>query len=217
MESLTDVLSASSRSTLEEFMALPDTEYVKAWEASPAPQFRDLDGEYEKEFGRNYNDTLKAFLASGLYNQDGPNGYYLRKGFTPLGPASGEGYNVWRRPDGRVERRLRFGTHMGTSRLDGRPALVATYSSFNRDTAWLFDEVLEIRELTQDVYVCCANARMDAAAQMPPLVEVFESYGVRLEPECAPTERTPALPMIFVLWGPTAPFAGVDDPSAEAR
>lgn len=217
MTSTADILTSSAAQSLEQFLALPGEQYVEAWKTLPAPAFAEMDGEFSGQFPPNYNELHKQWQAENLFNENGPRGYWLGKAYKPLGQSTGEGYNVWRMPDGRVERRVRFGTHLGVSRVDGRPALLMTYASFNRAYTVDTDTVDEIRKLADGVFVGIgthrASALLDPAQQR--MIGVFESYGFKLADSYELHERTPALPAVFVLTGPVEKCLGPDDPDAE--
>lgn len=213
----TEGLSASARQALEEFRALPDREYVEVWRSLSPPDFTELDGEYRGQFPPNYNEIHKRWQSSNLFNAESPGGYWLGKAYRPLGQATGEGYNMWRMSDGRVERRIRYGTHMGASRVDGHPALVMTYSSFNRSVSWESDTVDEIRKLADGVYVGLGTHRLSQIlkSERNDMLEVFKSYGLHLKDSYEIHERTPAMVAVFLLTGPVETVVGPDDPTVE--
>jgi hypothetical protein len=134
-------------------------------------------------------------------------------------------------PDGSIQRRNRFGTHLGCSLVDGGLSLVMTYSSFNRisrspapglpnmDPAWTGNLLDEIRKLDDGVYIGCAHMRLDAFIRNNhPAREMMEAYGIEI-PKTAEgvhfSERSAYMPGIFVLTGPVRACVGVDDPMIE--
>jgi hypothetical protein len=218
-----DILSAEAVRALDEFMSLKDVEYIEAWKSLPPPSFNEMDGEFTPLVPPNFNEVHKKFWANGLFNEENPAGYWLGKAFKPLGQVTGEGYNIWRMLDGRVERRIRYGTHLGSSRVDGRPSLLMTYASFNRDVpgfggtyAWQGDMVDEMRKLADGVYVGLGTSRLsELVKSASPLLDVYLSYGLQLKDSYELHERTPATCAFFVLTGPVSDCIGVDDPTAE--
>jgi hypothetical protein len=79
---------------------------------------------------------------------------------------------------------------MGPSQIDGRPALIMTYGSFNNRSGNR-DLVDEIRKLEDGIYLGLGTARAEDGSRTAP----------------GP----------FVLTGPIGPWIGVDDEAAEAK
>jgi hypothetical protein len=217
-------LSVEGVEALKDVLSKGPEESLQLWKTLPAPPFTELDGEYEPHFLPGHNEIYKAWIAAGLTNENSPRGYWLGKAYKPLGQVTGEGYNVWRVPGGRIERRVRYGTHIGTSRVDGRLALVMTYASFNRTAhergvgaSWQVDVVDEMRKVADGVLLGLATFKLGAL--LDPLRsgmrELHESYGLKLEAQYGPLDRTPPVATIFVLSGPVRPWVGVDNLSAE--
>jgi hypothetical protein len=217
-------LAKSSQKALDDFMALQLTKCLEVWLTLQPPQFGELNGEYRGDFLPNYNDVHKQHVSVTLRDVNGPRGYWIGKAFLPLGQVTGEGYNIWRMSDGRVVRNVRYGTHVGTSRIDGRLTVAMTYASFNRGSGasgfgigWKTDAIDEIRKLTDGVYVGAATSKLDSLHEPArrSMLAIYESYGLELRDRYQPTDRTPPLPTMFVLTGPAEPWVGVDDPQAE--
>jgi len=76
-----------------------------------------------------------------MYDETSPRGFWLGKAFRRTGPNAGEGYNRYRYPDGRIDRRDRFTTEIGPSLLDGRPSLLMYYGAFNARSTSFVDEI----------------------------------------------------------------------------
>ena len=212
-------LPAGSLAARDAFLDLTPSEAARVWHELPAPSFPSVNGEYDGAFLRTVGEEMQAYLDE-TYDNDALDGHWLGKCYQPQGPVAGEGYNRWRRADGSVERRMRFGTHLGTSRLDGRPALVMTYSSFNRTPteanpfpAWQSDLVDELRQLADGVLVGVGTVPL--AILMLPGVErvraLNERAGLRIPDEIRLGDRSVAEAGLFVLSGPVAPAVGPDD------
>lgn len=180
----------TSEWTAERALALSTTDILELFETLSAPAFSELDGEYTGHAHMGDTEESRRQVTAVMYDENSVQGYWLGKAYKPTGDDVGEGYNHWRRSGGAVERNLRFGTHMGDSRLDGRPALIMTYASFdNRSGA--VDLVDEIRKLGDGLYLGAAT--------------VQKPDGTRSKPGC------------FVLVGPIGSWVGVDDEAAEQR
>jgi hypothetical protein len=224
METAAIALSSAATEAFDSFMANQPEECLEIWKSLPAPPFGEMNGEYAGHYLPNYNDVYKQFVAAGLDNINSPTGLWLGKAYMPLGQASGEGYNVWKRPDGTVERRIRYTTHIGTSRVDGRLALVMNYASFNRTVgalsaspAWEGDTIDEVRKLADGIYVGVGTLSLAAMTDpfRKPMADIYRSYGFDVPADPDPTARTPAVAGMFVLTGPISAAQGVDDAAAE--
>jgi hypothetical protein len=122
-----------------------------------------------------------------MYQDRSRNGYGIGKAYS-----AGEGYNVFRTITDNgyaFPRSGRFTTHIGASLIDGRPALLMDYTTFNNQPGrtGLVDE---IRRLSPGLY-------LGTATQPKPDGTRTDAGGC------------------FLLNGPVSPWHGVDDPTRE--
>lgn len=108
-----------------------------------APDFAELDGEYEAILLNQGSDILGAAHLSFLNNP--LHGFWLGKAFTPVTDNSGHGYNMFFR-GGQVRRQYRMNTTITTSRFDAKPAFRLLYSDYNSACGWvrMIDEVRKV-------------------------------------------------------------------------
>ncbi len=106
--------------TLEKVMQLTGEEIIELWKTLPAPEFTELQGEYEghvplvgadEAFIQQINETMK--------NENGPDGLWIGKAFNATSDDKGEGYNHWRKAETNGIRRMRYRTGMEISEIDG--------------------------------------------------------------------------------------------------
>ena len=106
--------------TLEKVMQLTGEEIIELWKTLPAPEFTELQGEYEghvplvgadEAFIQQINETMK--------NENGPDGLWIGKAFNATSDDKGEGYNHWRKAETNGIRRMRYRTGMEMSEIDG--------------------------------------------------------------------------------------------------
>jgi hypothetical protein len=222
-------VSDAAVAAFDEYVALSPSECLELWKTLEPPPFQELDGEFSGHLLPTFNERYHQRQTSGLSNVDGPNGLWLGKAFVPLGPVSGEGYNVWLRPDGRVERRIRFGTNVGCSRIDGRLSVLMHYASFNRAIAapqdplglpaWERDVVDEIRKLADGVYLGAASSKAQTLGQpgREDALRLQEDYGFEMPENVTFNDRSNPVLGLFVLTGPIEKAAGVDNHAEEDR
>lgn len=139
--------------TLERLMQLTREEMIELWKTLPAPEFSELQGEYEghvplagadEAFVQMINETMK--------NPNGPNGLWIGKAFDASGRDKGEGYNHWRKEGTNGIRKMRYTTGIEVSEVDGKPALMMDYGPFIEPSQeWYFKD--EVRKLTDDFYI----------------------------------------------------------------
>ena len=141
-------LSHSGTWSMEQLLALDHDAVLALWKTLPAVPMAELDGHYQGLVPNGGDLDRQASTADFMYNESSARGYWLGKAYKPLTATTGEGYNRWRFAGGKVVRNLRFGTEMGTSLIDGKPAFLMHYSAFNDTT--LIDE---IRKLDDNVYL----------------------------------------------------------------
>lgn len=177
--------------TRERVLGLSREELIALWSAAPAVDMAELNGEYEGLVPNAGDPEAEARVAEVMYNENSAIGYWLGKAYTPLTETTGDGYNRWRRPGDKVERNIRFGTEMGPSLIDGKPALLMYYGAYVRadGSQPRSDLVDEIRKLADGVYLGMGTTK--------------ESDGSRSQPGH------------FAMVGPVGPYVGVDDPDAE--
>jgi|TARA_Y100000310_G_scaffold279711_2_gene298998 hypothetical protein len=178
-------------------LALTSEEVLKMWGECPAVEMAELCGEYKGLVPNAGDEKAQRRTAAVMY--DSPLGYWLGKSFCPLSHSRGDGYNRYRQPDGTVNRFMRFATEMGTSLIDGRPALMMYYGAYLPTFAYrsrlkgplslpegsestLTDE---IRKLADGVYLGVGTVEMP--------------------------DGTRSQPGHFVLMGPAGQWIGADD------
>ena len=185
---MTLTATLSSEWTVERALALGKKEQLQLFATLPAPALQELDGEYLGHASTPRDAKAEAIQSASLFDESSPFGYWLGKAFTATSASEGEGYNHCRKTGGRVVRHLRFGTRLGTSHVDGKPAFLLTYASFkNRSGAE--DLVDEVRQLASGIYLCTATVRVADGGR--------------------------SRPTIFMLSGPVRGWVGPDDPSRE--
>ncbi|MET7333472.1 hypothetical protein [Nonomuraea sp. NPDC005650] len=175
---------------LQQLLATTQSELFRMWTSSPAPDQGELDGEYAGFLPiHGLADDMVQALVRSMYQERSRNGYWIGKAYS-----ADEGYNVFRTAtdDGYAFPRAgRFTTRIGTSLIDGRPALLMDYTAFNNGPgrSGLVDE---IRRLSPGLYL--------GAATHP-------------KPDGTRTEANGC----FLLNGPIGPWQGADDPARELR
>ncbi|MEE8397973.1 MAG: hypothetical protein V3S89_03130, partial [Desulfobacterales bacterium] len=137
----------------------------------PAVEMAELCGEYKGLIPNAGDEEAQKASAKHMYNEDGPLGYWLGKAYSPLSHSKGDGCNRWRRPGGNVERYMRFSTEMGTSLIDGKPALMMYYGAYrHRFVAEGTENKLvdEIRKLADGIYLGVGTSEMPDGTRTPP-------------------------------------------------
>ena len=180
--------------TEEKVLALTRDEVLELWGQCPAVEMAELCGEYTGLIPNAGDEEAQKRSAAVMYNEESPTGYWLGKAFSPLSHTKGDGYNRYRWPGGRVERYMRFATEMGTSLIDGKPALMMYYGAYQLRLLPEGKEnklVDEIRKLADGVYLGVGTS------------------------EKADGTRTP--PGHFALMGPVGKWVGVDNFSEELK
>ncbi len=139
--------------TLEKVMQLTGEEMTELWKTLPAPEFGDVQGEYEghvplvgadEAFIKQINETMK--------NENGPDGLWIGKAFNATGDNKGEGYNHWRKAGTNGIRKMRYRTGMEISEIDGKPALMMDYGPFIEPSQeWYFKD--EVRKLNDEIHI----------------------------------------------------------------
>jgi hypothetical protein len=171
---------------------------LELWKTLPAPAQDEVHGEYTGHV--HDGGDLAVREAKNAFFFASPCGYWLGKAYKPGSNGErGEGYNIFREPDGAVRRYRRFATEIGPSILDGRPALIMYYSAFS-NYAGEMDLIDEIRRLDDGVYLCVYTGTKTVAGFSTVL-----PGQARSEPE------------LFALTAPVGPWVGPDDPQKEAQ
>jgi len=182
--------------TEERIMTLNRGEILRMWGEAPAVEMAELCGEYRGLIPNAGDVEQQKIAARIMYNLDSPQGYWLGKAYCPLSHTRGDGYNRYRRPDGSIHRFMRFSTEMGTSLIDGKPALMMYYGAYQLQPPVVPEGtentlVDEIRKLTDGVYLGVGTIGLPD--------------GKRTDPGH------------FVLAGPVGQWVGVDDYREELK
>jgi len=179
--------------TEEKIMSLTREEVLELWGQAPAVEMAELCGEYNGLIPNAGDEKAQKATAGVMYNEKSATGYWLGKAYSPLSHTKGDGYNRYRRPDGTIHRFMRFGTEMGTSLIDGKPALMMYYGAYQLKLLQGRENTLvdEIRKLTDGVYLGVGTSALPD--------------GKRSQPGH------------FVLVGPVGQWIGVDDYREELK
>lgn len=179
--------------TRERVLGLSREELLALWSDAPAAEMAEMDGEYEGLVPNAGDPEAQARVAEKMYNEHSAIGYWLGKAYTPLTATTGDGYNRWRRPGGKVERHIRFSTEMGASLVDGKPALLMYYGAYVRADGSQQRSTLvdEIRKLADGVYLGLGTRETEAGSR--------------------------SRPGHFAMIGPVGEWVGVDDLEAEVK
>ena len=157
--------------TEEKVMALTRDDVLKLWGECPAVEMAELCGEYKGLIPNAGNEEAQKASARTMYNEEGPLGYWLGKAYSPLSRTKGDGYNCWRRPNGNADRYMRFATEMGTSLIDGKPALMMYYGAYRHRFVGEGREntlVDEIRKLADGIYLGVGTSETPDGSRTPP-------------------------------------------------
>jgi hypothetical protein len=138
--------------TLEKLLSLTQAEQESMWRKLPPPTLQEMNGHYMGIGPQADNPAVQKSYAAYMYDEKSARGAWQGKAFRPLNATSGEGYNRWRFPGGKIERNLRMATRVQNSIIDGKPCYVLDYSAFNKST--LYDE---LRKLDDGVYIGAAT------------------------------------------------------------
>jgi len=177
--------------TEEKIMALTREEVLELWGQAPAVEMAELCGEYNGLIPNAGDEERQKATAKVMY--EGPLGYWLGKAYSPLSHTKGDGYNRYRQKDGTIHRFMRFATEMGTSLIDGKPALMMYYGAYQLKVLQGRENTLvdEIRKLADGFYL---------------------GVGTSAKPDGSRTE-----PGHFALVGPVSQWVGVDDYREELK
>lgn len=150
--------------TIEKIMALNRERVIELWKECPAVDMAELDGEYTGLVPNAGNEAAAERTAAVMFDENSVRGYWLGKAYKPLSATKGDGYNHWRKAGGNVVRNLRFATEMGTSLIDGKPALMMYYGAYNSEST-LIDE---IRKLEDGIYLGMGAMEAEGGGRTPP-------------------------------------------------
>ena len=166
------VIAKTENWTEDKVIALTRDEVLDLWGQCPAVDMAELDGEYTGLIPNADDKEAQERTAEHMFNETGPRGYWLGKAYKPLSATTGDGYNHWRRPGGKVERYMRFSTEMGTSLIDGKPSLMMYYGTYRHrlvpegeDNNTLVDE---IRKLADGIYLGVGTKEMPDGSRTAP-------------------------------------------------
>jgi hypothetical protein len=138
--------------TMEKLLAMSHEETMALWKTLPPVTVQELQGHYMGLVPNAGNPKRQAGMADYMYNENSVRGYWLGKVYRQIGENAGEGYNMWRFPNGKIVRNLRFSTHIGKSLIDDPASLLMNYGAYNKST--LTDE---LRKVEDGVYIGAAT------------------------------------------------------------
>lgn len=156
-------IGKTGRWTLERLLSLTQAEGIALWRTLPPVLMHEMHGHYFGAGPDGLDPAHQDAYAARMYDEESVTGYWLGKAFRPLTNRSGEGYNRWRMPNGRVLRNMRMATRVGPSLVDGKPAFILDYSAFSSST--LIDEV---RKLDDFIYLAVAHTKTEDGGRTPP-------------------------------------------------
>lgn len=192
-------LKTEAEWTEERIMSLNRDGVIEMWRESPAVEMAELCGEYKGLVPNAGDVERQKSTASVMYN-DAFLGHWLGKSYYPLSHKRGDGYNRYRQADGTIRRFMRFATEMGTSRVDGKPALMMYYGAYRPTYAYRMNYMPETME----------NTLVDEIRKLED--GVYLGVGTIDMPDGTRTE-----PGHFVLMGPVGHWVGVDDYKDELK
>lgn len=187
-------IAKTEKWTEEKVMALTREEVIELWKQCPAADMTEMVGEFTGLIPNAGDEEAQKRTAQVMYNESGPTGYWLGKAFWPLSKTKGDGYNVYRRPGGKVERYMRFATEMGTSLIDGKPSLLMYYGAYHLRLIPEGQENMlidEIRKLADGIYLGVGTVPLPDGSRTPP--------------------------GHFALVGPVGEYSRADDPTEELK
>ncbi len=157
-------IGTSGKWSLEKLLALTQAEGIELWRGLDAVSMDEMNGHYMGMGPDALNEEYQRGYADFMFNENSRLGFWLGKAFRPLTETTGEGYNRWRFPGGKVVRNLRMATRMGNSLVDGRPAFILDYSVFNPKMT-LIDE---LRKLDDSIYFGVATIEAEDGGRGKP-------------------------------------------------
>lgn len=184
--------------TLEKLMALTLEEQIELFNTLPAPNFQEMNGEYQGHLLPAKTEEENILAARYLKDHFGPVGYWLGKSYKPTSSTKGEGYNWWRKATGDTPfeglvtvRHMRFSTQIGLSCMDNKPVYQMNYGAF-KSVSGAIDLTDEIRKIENGFYLGTAHFRMKDGSRSP-------------------------ITSFFCLTGRVSEWVGVDDETAEMK
>jgi len=186
-------IAKTEKWTKEKVLDLTRENVIELWKQCPAAEMTELIGEFTGLVPNAGDEERQKRTAEVMYNENGRLGYWMGKAFWPVSKTRGDGYNMWRRPGGKVDRYMRFATEMGASLIDGKPSLIMYYGAYRHRFVEGEENTLtdEIRKLADGVYL---------------------GMGTRKMPDDSRSE-----PGHFALVGPVGEYSRADDPNEELR
>lgn len=134
----------SKQWTLEQVLAMNHDTIMALWKTLPPPTMAEMNGHMLGLVPNAGDDKQQTSTTKSMFDENNPrNGYWLGKTFNQTGPNKGEGYNLWRKPDGKIIKNLRLGTEIGPSLIDGKPSFLIIYAAFNKSNT-LVDEMRKL-------------------------------------------------------------------------
>lgn len=109
--------------TLEQVMAMNHDSIMTLWKTLPAPTMAEMTGHMLGLVPNAGDEKQQTSSNKFMFDETSRNGYWLGKTFHQTAANTGEGYNIWRQPQGKIVRNLRVATEVG-SIPDRRQALV---------------------------------------------------------------------------------------------
>jgi hypothetical protein len=150
-------IGVSGHWSIEKLLALTQEEGLQLWRSAAAVPLKEMNGHY-LGFIPGVRRDLHA-EENSVYG-----GFWLGKAFRPTSESSGEGYNRFRSPDGRILRTSRFVTRIGKSLVDGKPAFIIDYSTFDKSITVIDD----LRKLEKFAYLGIATADVGGGKRSEP-------------------------------------------------
>jgi hypothetical protein len=144
--------------TMEQVLAMNHDTIMALWKTAPAASMEEMNGHFMGLVPNHGDDARQTSTSKSMFDQNNArNGYWLGKSFLQTGPNKGEGYNLWRRPGGKIFRNLRVATKVAPSLIDGKPSFHIDYSVYNAGNT-LVDEMRKL-----DDYLFLGAATTQAA------------------------------------------------------
>ena len=167
-------LGSSGKWSLEKLLLLTQAEGIELWKTLPPVPMAEMNGHYMGLGPDAKNTEYQKRYAEFMFNEKSPRGYWLGKAFKPLTETTGEGYNRWRLPGGKIDRRSRFITEIGKSFFDGKPSLLMYYGAYRADAPSFVDEV---RKLDDYIYVGLGSILSAEGKRDPASIDVAAIAG----------------------------------------
>lgn len=150
--------------SVERLLSMTKEETIELWKTLPAVSLEELQGHFTGIIPNCGDPQRQAAATEYMYDENSVRGYWLGKAYRKTGPNEGEGYNRWRLPGGKIERRSRFITEVGNSFFDGKPSLLMYYGAYRADAPSFVDE---IRKLEDYIYLGVGSI-LDAEGKRSP-------------------------------------------------